>query len=84
MSRELKDRMPPELNGLDVNVLATVRALYEESLGNPAAGEIRNRRLGYDGVKPITRIGRNEPCPCRRGKKFKHCCLRKRDATKQT
>ncbi|MGO8698708.1 MAG: SEC-C metal-binding domain-containing protein [Limisphaerales bacterium] len=21
-------------------------------------------------------MGRNEPCPCGRGKKFKHCCLR--------
>lgn len=21
------------------------------------------------------RVGRNEPCPCGSGKKFKHCCL---------
>jgi len=31
-------------------------------------------------VKPIrnpgARIGRNEPCPCGSGKKFKHCCMR--------
>lgn len=28
--------------------------------------------------KPITNtitIGRNEPCPCGSGKKYKHCCL---------
>lgn len=28
--------------------------------------------------KPITKaitIGRNEPCPCGSGKKYKHCCL---------
>jgi hypothetical protein len=25
-----------------------------------------------------THIGRNDPCPCGSGKKFKHCCLRKR------
>jgi len=31
-------------------------------------------------VKPIrnpgARIGRNEPCPCGSGRKFKHCCMR--------
>ncbi len=24
-------------------------------------------------------IGRNEPCPCRSGKKYKKCCLAKKD-----
>jgi preprotein translocase subunit SecA len=23
------------------------------------------------------RVGRNDPCPCRSGKKFKQCCMRK-------
>jgi uncharacterized protein YecA (UPF0149 family) len=23
------------------------------------------------------RIGRNDPCPCGSGKKFKHCCMRR-------
>src|SRR5271168_3226491 len=23
----------------------------------------------------MAKIGRNEPCPCRSGKKYKHCCL---------
>ena len=26
--------------------------------------------------KPSVRVGRNEPCPCKSGKKYKHCCLR--------
>ena len=25
--------------------------------------------------RPTPKIGRNEPCPCHSGKKFKHCCL---------
>jgi hypothetical protein len=25
------------------------------------------------------RIGRNDPCPCGSGKKFKHCCAGKAD-----
>jgi hypothetical protein len=41
-----------------------------------AAGErrlasVRSRRSTTPG-----RIGRNDPCPCRSGKKFKHCCMR--------
>ncbi len=25
--------------------------------------------------------GRNDPCPCRSGRKYKHCCLRANDAS---
>lgn len=27
--------------------------------------------------KPKQKVGRNDPCPCRSGKKFKNCCLKK-------
>lgn len=27
----------------------------------------------------MTKIGRNDPCPCGSGKKYKHCCLGKTD-----
>ena len=27
-----------------------------------------------DQIKSGKKIGRNEPCPCGSGKKFKHCC----------
>ena len=27
---------------------------------------------------PKKKIGRNDPCPCGSGKKFKKCCMRKR------
>lgn len=26
---------------------------------------------------PKTKIGRNDPCPCGSGKKFKRCCIKK-------
>ena len=26
------------------------------------------------------KIGRNEPCPCGSGKKYKHCCMQKEQA----
>jgi SEC-C motif len=30
------------------------------------------------------RVSRNDPCPCGSGKKFKHCCLPKEVAARQT
>ena len=32
----------------------------------------------------IGRPGRNEPCPCGSGRKYKHCCLEKDDALAST
>ncbi|MBC2717962.1 MAG: hypothetical protein HF978_21915 [Desulfobacteraceae bacterium] len=32
---------------------------------------------------PSEKIGRNEPCPCGSGKKYKHCCLEKHEAARQ-
>ena len=28
-------------------------------------------------AKPGSKPGRNDPCPCGRGRKYKHCCLAK-------
>ena len=50
---------------------AEVSAL-EESQDEPAEGE----QDGASNVTPIRsepKIGRNEPCPCGSGKKYKHC-----------
>ena len=30
-------------------------------------------------VKAINKIGRNDPCPCGSSKKYKHCCLKKKN-----
>ena len=30
------------------------------------------------------KIGRNEPCPCGSGKKYKHCCLNAQEKTSMT
>jgi len=34
------------------------------------------------GGKHVAKVGRNDPCPCGSGKKYKHCCLRMETATK--
>ncbi len=36
------------------------------------------RRITYK--RSIKKIGRNEPCPCKSGKKFKDCCYYKNKA----
>jgi len=33
---------------------------------------------GFTIEKATPKVGRNEPCPCGSGKKYKHCCLRDR------
>jgi SEC-C motif domain protein len=33
-------------------------------------------RLGPAPVKAAPKVGRNDPCPCGSGKKYKHCCLK--------
>jgi len=30
-------------------------------------------------TKPVKQIGRNDPCPCGSGKKYKHCCLKNKN-----
>jgi uncharacterized protein len=58
---------------LIVGVAASVPAIYryfaaERKLGTQKLSSVRTFRR--DGAK----VGRNEPCPCGSGKKFKHCC----------
>lgn len=37
---------------------------------------LRNRRrLAQRGEPPHMKVGRNDPCPCGSGKKYKNCCL---------
>jgi preprotein translocase subunit SecA len=46
-------------------------AAIKNSQGERAVEPIRNRG---------PRVGRNDPCPCGSGKKFKQCCMRKMGA----
>jgi len=34
-------------------------------------------------VQAMTKIGRNDPCPCGSGRKFKHCCLKNEEAAER-
>ena len=36
-----------------------------------------------DGADPMAKPGRNDPCPCGSGKKYKNCCLAKDEAAER-
>jgi SEC-C motif-containing protein len=56
------------------------QALHEKSEFQRIDGEwfyARSVRLGPAPIKSAhPKVGRNEPCPCGSGKKYKHCCGR--------
>ena len=36
---------------------------------------ISNSQYGGTLTRIVPKVGRNDPCPCGSGKKYKHCCL---------
>lgn len=55
-----------------------IRQALERELETP--GEVLNA-TGAERIRPATsapKVGRNEPCPCGSGKKYKYCCGRRR------
>lgn len=47
------------------NIQAALTKTHKRDIGNSKVVEIRQ----------VTKIGRNQSCPCGSGKKFKKCCL---------
>ena len=75
-----------EMNNLiresTVTTLLTFRLRSEEDIKREQAAKITSATGASDGtdrkqpVRKDKKIGRNEPCPCGSGKKYKHCCGR--------
>jgi preprotein translocase subunit SecA len=59
---------PPEISPGDYAENQSEAA--DRQQGQAKIETIRNREI---------KVGRNEPCPCGSGKKFKACCMRKRE-----
>ena len=51
-----------------VTILMNLKVVTEQSQEN------ENKESMIDQIKKGRKIGRNEPCFCGSGKKFKHCC----------
>jgi len=48
--------------------------LFEKLLQNPQPELFDDSQLNYVPVRTEPKIGRNDPCPCGSGKKYKKCC----------
>ncbi|HGY92186.1 MAG TPA: hypothetical protein ENK43_13535 [Planctomycetes bacterium] len=51
------------------------RDAFEHAMANPDRPRFAPRPKEPD-RRPAAKIGRNDPCPCGSGKKYKRCCLR--------
>jgi hypothetical protein len=60
------------LKELEAEVAETQKRLADYASARPLPA-----RPEGSSSKRLSRIGRNDPCPCGSGKKFKHCCMRK-------
>jgi len=63
---------------------------YQQFFAHSQAGfmQLRDRLLRQEGLAPekvprppVRAVGRNDPCPCGSGKKYKHCCGRRMAAS---
>ena len=80
--RELKDdrarraRRASGGTGLPVQTVRRTLTFDEPGLPLDQLQEVRAAALGKGSETPRRKVGRNEPCPCGSGKKYKKCCLR--------
>jgi preprotein translocase subunit SecA len=75
MTVELQMREPQEVEQLQAPAVENVQyqhAGYEEALAG-ADGETATAAKAAPFVRHVGKIGRNDPCPCGSGKKYKHC-----------
>ena len=65
-----------------VRRLFSVRLRKDEQVKRERVAKATVENVGGDGTTPkkqprkVTKIGRNDPCPCGSGKKYKNCCGR--------
>ncbi|HYN12326.1 MAG TPA: preprotein translocase subunit SecA [Burkholderiales bacterium] len=75
---EYGDKPPQVDDQLHVENVRLQHAEYEEALGGEGNGEVAiaeaaTRRKVQPSVRQSQKVGRNDPCPCGSGKKYKHC-----------
>lgn len=68
----LQEQMSPAQHQQSVQEIEpAARALHAYWLGQRSS----HARPSQTPARAAPQVGRNEPCPCGSGKKFKHCCL---------
>lgn len=69
---ELLVRWPNQREELSEQIPDSIAAIYRFWL--PYRGAVHERQLATTIQRAAPKIGRNDPCPCGSGKKFKKCC----------
>lgn len=79
---DMFDEMTRSIREDTVKLLLTVRVASEEDVKREQAAKVTSESGASDGsekgrtVRKGKKIGRNDPCPCGSGKKYKKCCGR--------
>jgi len=58
---------------------AEVSAFAGAAASGPPPEELARRQRSAKVQRTVTKVGRNDPCPCGSGKKYKKCCLSKEE-----
>ena len=81
---EMFDEMISTIRADTVRMILTVRIKKEEGPKREQVAKPTISSHGEDGaaaaktpVRKNAKVGRNDPCPCGSGKKYKNCCLLK-------
>ncbi|GAA4363258.1 preprotein translocase subunit SecA [Kangiella marina] len=72
---KVKFRMPEEVEAMERQQRdsSQMNAQHDSASAMPAEQESETQRQAETFVREQPKVGRNEPCPCGSGKKFKHC-----------
>ena len=80
-SLEMFEEMISAIQEETVRRLYSVRLRKNEEVKRERVAKTTSESVGGDGTvkkqpRKVKKIGRNEPCPCGSGKKYKNCCGR--------
>ena len=81
-SLEMFEEMIAAIQDETVRRLYSVRLQKNEEVKRQRVANATSESVGGDGTvkkqpRKVKKIGRNEPCPCGSGKKYKNCCMNK-------
>ncbi|MCM8816822.1 MAG: preprotein translocase subunit SecA [Candidatus Omnitrophica bacterium] len=69
--------VPAQYSHAEFNQFDTVKTPEKVPVGSPVSATLDQGAAVGTGIQPVKvgkKIGRNEPCPCGSGKKYKKCC----------
>ena len=80
-SLSMFEEMIAAIQAETVRRLFSVRLRKDEEVKRERVANATSESVGGDGTvkkqpRKVKKIGRNEPCPCGSGKKYKNCCGR--------